>query len=94
MKTIIHWAITIVALALAGFSSYRANALKAEIAARPKVAVMNWHEIFMAQAKDGASHDDAARKTNEIAERLVAAGYVVVEEKSVTAYDPAIKVVP
>lgn len=81
-------------LATAGWTWVKLQALEDEIAMRPRVAVINFHGELLKRIQAGEDRDAAAQELVEAGERLVEAGYLVLDEKSIYAYDDAIKVSP
>lgn len=74
-------------LAAVLWSQYQANELRAELAARPLVAVLPVDDLVLADIAKRQSADPApsVRLVREMADRLAGAGYIVLDQSTVFA---------
>lgn len=84
----------VLAAGAAGYALWQNARLEEELMLRPKVVVMDVSGELLAKIEAGENADEAAADLNEVGQRLVDAGYVVLEKRYVFAYDKAIEVTP
>lgn len=93
-KTLISVVISLLAIAAAGYSAWRTAQLEDEVLLRSKIVVIDFQGEMLKAISAGGDSDAKAAELAAAGERLVAAGYVVLDKRAVYAYDPAIEVKP
>ena len=93
-KTILSVGLSLVAIAAAGFSWWKTKQVEEEIFLRTKIVVIDFQGEMFKAISEGRNSDQAADDLADTGKRLVDAGYLVLDKRSVYAYDPALQVSP
>ena len=93
-KTILSVGRSLAAIAAAGFSWWKTKQVEEEIFLRTKIVVIDVQGEMKQRLDAGKDRSEAAIELQQAGERLVAAGYLVVDRGYVYAYDPALQVSP
>jgi len=68
--------------------------LDAELAQRPKLAVLPLNQLLLANGTDQAAIEHQAMLARDIAQKLKDAGYIVVDGRQLYAYPKSVEVMP
>lgn len=77
-----------------GFAEWRVRGVEAELQVSPRIAVLPVYDTIKTKVESGASQDEAARVTMDVAKRLADQGFIVLDAGRVYAYPEPLEVRP